>query len=53
MYPIEYQESEHFVDAGNNKKKRFIFYKVPYLPEEEDKIMEVKTKMPDYDIHEK
>lgn len=38
-------ESQYFVDIGAGKKRRFVFYKVPYTAEEEDKIAEVKGKM--------
>lgn len=38
--------------AGGDKRKRFIFYKVPYTNEEEDRIAEIKSKMLDEKIYE-
>ena len=40
------------MEVGGGKKRRFIYYKVPYSVEEEDKIAEVKSKMQSADIYE-
>lgn len=51
MYFLQYLESSYFSDES--KKKRYIFYRVPYLPHEETAIMEVKMKLVEANIFEK